>query len=93
MPYCYALVEEIGPVCTVWMPDGSCRISLTSQVLRAADRIALLISGQHKAKVLADVLSHRPDPLRYPVHILWPVLDKVVWMVDHQAAALLDVNY
>jgi len=89
MPYCYGLAEDLGPVCMVWRPDGSCRISLTGQVILAATRIALLISGPDKARILAEVFSQRPDPLRYPVHILWPALEKVVWLLDTQAAALL----
>jgi hypothetical protein len=35
---------------------------------------------------LKKVLTSEPDEVRYPIHILWPVLDKVTWLVDSEAA-------
>jgi len=35
------------------------------------------------------VLVSEPDEVRFPIHILWPVLDKVIWLVDSPAAKLL----
>jgi 6-phosphogluconolactonase/glucosamine-6-phosphate isomerase/deaminase len=55
-------------------------------VLRAARRLSVLVSGQEKAQTLKDVLTGEPDEVRYPIHVLWPVLDKIVWLVDRDAA-------
>lgn len=65
------------------------RITLTSPVLCAAARIVILVSGEEKAGILKQVLTTEPDVKKYPVHLLWPVLDKVTWLTDAAAAKLL----
>jgi 6-phosphogluconolactonase len=65
------------------------RITLTHPVICAASQIAVLVSGPEKAKTLKEVLAGPPDEIRYPIHILWPVLDKVLWLIDSPAAKLL----
>jgi 6-phosphogluconolactonase len=65
------------------------RITLTHPVLCAASQIVVLVSGAEKAKILKEVLTGTPDEVRFPIHVLWPVLDKVVWLVDSPAAKLL----
>jgi 6-phosphogluconolactonase len=62
------------------------RITLTNPVLCAASRLAVLVSGEEKATILKEVLTSEPDEVRYPIHTLWPVLDKVTWLVDSAAA-------
>ncbi len=66
------------------------RITLTLPVLRAAGQLVVLVSGSEKAQILKAVLTSEPDENRYPVHTLWPVLDKVIWLVDKPAAQLLE---
>ena len=65
------------------------RITLTHPVLCAASRLAVLVSGEEKADILKEVLTSQPDEVRYPIHVLWPILNKVTWLVDSQAAKLL----
>jgi len=62
------------------------RITLTHPVLCAAAHLAVLVSGEEKAGILKEVLTSEPDEVRYPIHILWPVLDKVTWLLDSDAA-------
>jgi 6-phosphogluconolactonase len=62
------------------------RITLTCPVLRAASHLVVLISGTDKASILKTVLTGKPDEIRYPIHVLWPVLDKVTWLIDNAAA-------
>ncbi len=62
------------------------RITLTNPVLCAASHLAVLVSGEEKAGILKEVLTSEPDEVRYPIHTLWPVLDKVTWLVDSAAA-------
>ena len=66
------------------------RITLTSPVLCAAARIVMLVSGKEKAEILKQVFTSEPDPNKYPVHILWPVLNKVTWLIDSAAAGGCD---
>ena len=65
------------------------RITLTHPVICAASQIVVLVSGSEKAKTLKEVLAGPPDEIRYPIHILWPVLDKVLWLIDSPAAGLI----
>jgi len=61
------------------------RITLTWLVLQSARRLVVLVSGQEKAEILERVFASRPDEERYPIHVLWPVLDRVTWLVDRDA--------
>jgi 6-phosphogluconolactonase len=65
------------------------RITLTPAVICAASQIVVLVSGPEKAKTLKEVFTSTPDEIRYPIHILWPVLDKVLWLIDSPAAGLI----
>jgi 6-phosphogluconolactonase len=65
------------------------RITLTHPVICAASQIVVLVSGSEKAQTLKEVLAGPPDEIRYPIHVLWPVLDKVLWLIDAPAAKLL----
>jgi len=62
------------------------RITLTHPVLCAASHLVVLVSGKEKAGILKEVLTSEPDEVRYPIHVLWPILDKVTWLVDSDAA-------
>jgi len=59
------------------------------QVLLAARRLVVLVSGREKARTLHEVLTSEPDEVKYPIHVLWPVLDKITWLVDREAAGQL----
>lgn len=74
----------------VRLPDpGLDRVTLTKPVITAAEHIVILISGSDKARTLSAVLKSGPDEHKYPVHILWPVLDKVTWLVDNEAGRFI----
>lgn len=89
-PNTYALFDTDELVCTVYRLEGDhSRITLTIPVLKMARRLMVLVSGPEKAQTLKTIFSIEPDPVLYPVHALWPVLDKVTWIVDDAAAALL----
>ncbi len=72
-------------VCSVGDPKLD-RITLTKSVLRAARRLVVLVSGGDKTQMLEEVLTGEPDEMRYPIQVLWPVLDRVTWLVDREAA-------
>jgi len=83
----YAPFDKDDLACVVYELDEKLnRITLTHPVLCAASHLAVLVSGQEKANILKEVLASEPDEVRYPIHILWPVLDKVTWLVDSEAA-------
>ena len=89
-PNCYASFDNEDIVCVVYeLNDTLNRITFTYPVLCAAKHIAVLVSGTEKAQTLKDVLNGEPDEIRYPIHSLWPILDKITWLVDSEAAKLL----
>jgi len=86
----YAPFDTENLACVVYLLDEKLnRITLTHPVLCAASHLAILISGQEKAGILKKVLTSEPDEVRYPIHALWPILDKVTWLVDKEAAKSL----
>jgi len=89
-PNSYAPFDTEDLACVVYVLDEKLnRITLTHPVLLAASHLAVLVAGQEKSRILKEVLTSEPDEIRYPIHILWSVLDKVTWLVDREAAALL----
>ena len=89
-PNSYAPFDTDDLVCVVYVLDEKLnRITLTHPVLCAASHLAVLVSGQEKAGILKKVFTSEPDDVRYPIHILWSILDKITWLVDSAAAKLL----
>jgi 6-phosphogluconolactonase len=89
-PNSYASFDKDDLACAVYQTGGKLsRITLTHPVLCAASQLVIMVSGQEKARVLKEVLTSEPDEVRYPIHTLWPVLDKVMWLVDSEAARTL----
>ncbi len=89
-PNSYATFDTVDLACVVYVMDEKLnRITLTHPVLRAASHLGILVSGPEKAKILKEVLTSEPDEVRYPIHVLWPILDKVTWLVDKEAAKSL----
>ncbi len=86
----YAPLDTENLACVVYVLDEKLnRITLTNPVLRAASRLAVLVSGEEKADILKEVLTSELDEVRYPIHLLWPILDKITWLVDSGAAKFL----
>jgi len=86
-PNSYACFDTEDLACVVYVLDEDLnRITLTHPVLCAASHLTVLVSGEEKAGILKEVLTAEPDEVRYPIHALWPVLDKVTWLIDKQAA-------
>jgi len=89
-PNSYAPFDTEDLACVVYALDEKLnRITLTHPVLRAASHVAVLVSGEEKAGILKEVLTREPDEVRYPIHTLWPILNKITWLVDSKAAKLL----
>ncbi len=89
-PNSYATFDTDDLACVVYVMDGKLnRITMTHPVLRAASHLAILVSGPEKASILKEVLTSEPDEVRYPIHTLWPILNKVTWLVDKEAAKSL----
>ncbi|MHC4327391.1 MAG: 6-phosphogluconolactonase [Planctomycetota bacterium] len=91
-PGSYASFDREDLACAVYvLDDDPNRITLTPPVLCAASRLIVLACGREKAEILKDILTSEPDEVRYPIHALWPVLDKITWLVDIDAARSLEL--
>ncbi len=89
-PGSYATFDVNDLVCAVYvLNDTFNRVTLTHPVLLAARRLVVLVSGEEKARTLKEVLTGDPDEVKYPIHVLWPALSKIVWLVDVDAASLV----
>lgn len=90
LPNSYALFDTDDLVTVVYQMEGGLnRITLTHPVMCAAQQLLVMVSGEEKAEIVRDVLVDMPDEIKYPVHTLWPILHKVVWLIDQQAAKFL----
>jgi 6-phosphogluconolactonase len=65
------------------------RITLTVPTLCAARKLMFLITGLRKAQMVHHVLCESSDRERPPVRLLWPSRQKMVWLLDADAASLL----
>ncbi len=89
-PDTYTFFEPKDLVRATYFMDGrGSRITLTRPVIQRARHIAVQVCGSEKAQVLGKVFTARPDELRYPIHTIWPILDKVTWLIDRAAAGSL----
>ncbi len=87
LPNSYAPFDTDDLACAVYVQGEMLnRITLTHPVMQAARRLVVLVAGAEKARTLKDVFGSEPDEVRYPIHVLWPILDRITWLVDHAAA-------
>lgn len=86
----YAAIDSCDIACSVYiMNEKLDRITLTHSAITEARHILVLVSGGEKADILQDVFSSEVDEVRWPIHSLWGVLEKVDWLVDEPAAVKL----
>ncbi len=68
---------------------GQWRLTLTKNAINAARTILVMVSGESKAEMLAQVLIGPKDPLERPIQLISPIHGEMLWMVDEAAAAHL----
>ena len=80
-----------GPrVAAVWVAHlGAWRITLTPPALLDAAAIVVLVAGPTKAAAVHAALEAPPDVKTYPAQLLRAADDRVEWLLDRSAAALL----
>ena len=73
-------------------PDsGQQRVTMTGPVLRAADEISFLITGNGKTMRVAQILNQEPGAEKFPVTHITPTAGRLIWFLDQAAAA--EVGY
>ena len=88
-PNSYANFDTADLVSAVYLMTGINRITLTHPVISAAKHLIVMIQGEKKARIVKEVFHGEPDEVKYPVHSLWPILNKVTWLIDSKAGKLL----
>lgn len=87
-----ALQEERRLTAGPWIERlQSFRITLTLSVLNNAAAILFLVSGVEKSEVLRQVLLSQASHERFPAQAVAPVNGELIWLVDSEAASLLNV--
>lgn len=82
-PDTYTFFDTKDLVRVIYFMDGRhTRITLTNPVLCAAFHIVVLVCGEVKSAILRQVMTGKPDEVRYPIHAVWPVLDRITWLVE-----------
>lgn len=61
------------------------RVTLTPPVLQNARRLMVLVAGQDKAATVQTLFASPPEAPRFPAYVLWPVLNRVLWLLDTAA--------
>lgn len=84
-----ALMDTSRWVTSTWVQRmKTYRITLTYPVLNHAAEVEFLVSGSGKAEILRDVLGPPAFP-PFPAQQVKPENGRLLWLLDHDAAALL----
>lgn len=68
------------------------RLTFTSTLINAAERVTFLVTGSGKADVLKAVLEGERDTEQYPSQLVLPADGKLLWLLDEAAASRLAVR-
>ena len=86
-PYSSGLNEESRWFIANQVPEtGNWRLTLTKNAINAARRVIILVQGESKAHMLAEVFSGPYVPDQKPIQLISPTEGDLVWMVDVGAA-------
>lgn len=69
---------------------ASHRITLTSPVLQSAREVIVMVAGIGKAPALREVLEGEENVDEYPSQLLRYAKGRVMWLVDRNAASMLE---
>ena len=85
-----ALHEQEHFVVSNWVGKfDTDRITMTARVFNYAANVVFLVSGEDKAPALKSVLEGPFEPEQLPAQLIRPVDGRLLWLVDQQAARLL----
>ena len=81
-------------VTSVWVPHlQTFRITLLPDVLSATHRVFFLISGASKATILQEIIeADTREETKYPAQLIQSRCGRSIWLVDQDAASLLQKN-
>lgn len=69
---------------------GQKRVSLSGNVINAAQNVAFLVTGENKAEKLEEIFNHpETSAKKYPAALVQPESGNLYWFLDKKAAKLL----
>jgi len=68
---------------------GQKRITLTGNTIRNAHEVVFMITGENKAKILAEIIKQKPQAKKYPASYMYSINHATIFYVDSTAASLL----
>lgn len=77
------------PVTAQYQDRPANRVTLTPLVFNQARTVAFMVTGEKKAKTLAEALGEGYDPERLPAQRISPKNGDLLWLVDEDAAGKL----
>ena len=87
-PKTAGLIEEQRWFIANQLPSqGGWRLTLTKHAINAARKVVVLVSGDSKAEMLAEVLTGTFDPLHKPIQLISPTAGEMIWLLDRAAAS------
>lgn len=81
--------EPTIPITAHYQDRPANRVTLTPIVFNDARMVVFMATGDKKAMPLAEVLSDRYNPERYPAQRINPNDGRLIWLVDEAAASRL----
>lgn len=69
------------------------RLTLTKNAINHARNILVLVQGEEKAQMLAEVLEGEHHPEETPIQMISPHSGQMYWLVDRDAAKFLSREY
>jgi 6-phosphogluconolactonase len=89
-----ALSEQKRLVVPNQAPQGTKqRLTFTAPLINQARTVVFLVSGKSKAPALKAVLEDRTaDSKKFPAKLIQPAKGRLIWFLDHAAAAELTVE-
>ncbi len=93
-PQTQALSERQSLVVPNQAPQGTKqRLTFTAPLINHAQAVVFLVSGAGKAPAVKAVLEDRAaDPKKFPAKLVQPEQGRLIWFLDHAAAAELSVE-
>lgn len=83
------VTESVIPVTAQYQDRPADRVTMTQLVFNQARMIVFMVTGEKKAIALAEVLSDRYNPEKYPAQRIDPKDGELIWLVDDAAASKL----
>lgn len=84
------VLNDDGHIAASVFASGVYRVTITARIINLARHAAFLVSGSSKAGILKEVIEGRYEPTRLPAQLIKPVHGELHWIVDAEAASLLE---